>query len=252
MISVAENRDRIFPAQYSLPEVLVERITEAILSGGLKPGERIVESRLAKELGISRGPLREALKTLEVNGLIEYHKGRGTQVKSFSDEDLVAMIALRANLEGFAARYVVCQNNPRGMAKLSGILKQCKQAAREGRTSDWRDYDWQFHEAVVRLADNQFLFTSWRLISNLVRLFLYPHPGFEREAPVILSNYDKLSAALQSGDPNLAEATFRSIILVSAFRRLNHLPPLALASCKHPVLLHERYNLKRRSGKFAG
>ncbi len=136
MISVAENPDRIFPAQYSLPEVLAERITEAILSGELKPGERIVESRLARELSISRGPLREALKTLEVNGLIEYHKGRGTQVKSFSDEDLVAMVALRANLEGFAVRYVVCQNNPRGMAKLSGILKQCKQAAREGRAGD--------------------------------------------------------------------------------------------------------------------
>lgn len=162
------------------------------------------------------------------------------------------MAALRANLEDFAARYVVCQNNPRSMAKVSGILKQCKQAAREGRASDWREYDWQFHEAVIGRADNQFLLTSCRSISDLVRVFFHTHPGFEREAPAILSNYDKLSAALQSGDPNLAESMFRSIILVSACRRLTQLPPLALASCKHPVLRHERYSLKRRSGKFAG
>lgn len=83
MIPEAENPIWILPAQYTLPEVLAERITEAILSGVLKPGARIIESQLARELGISRGPLREALKTLEVNGLIEYRKGRGTNVRTF-------------------------------------------------------------------------------------------------------------------------------------------------------------------------
>src|SRR3712207_409844 len=65
------------PQQRSLPEIVAERVVEAIRAGDLKPGERIVENQLAKRLGVSRGPLREALKVLEANHLVENRRGRG-------------------------------------------------------------------------------------------------------------------------------------------------------------------------------
>jgi DNA-binding GntR family transcriptional regulator len=217
------------PPKRSLPEIVAERIVEAIRSGHLKPGERIVELTLSKELGVSRGPLREALKALQANHLVET-RARGTYVRAVSDDDLVRMVMLRANLEGFAARFVAAAMTPQIVETLTDLLRQGRAAADEGRTSDWRDLDWRFHETVVALADNPFLLSSWQAISNLVRLFLHTHAVFEKEVPATLANHDKLFAALVSGDPDRAEHAFRSIILGSAFRRFGRAFPDALAS----------------------
>lgn len=225
---VGENPWRM-PPKRSLPEIVAERIVEAIRSGHLKAGERIVELTLAKELGVSRGPLREALQALQANHLVET-RARGTYVRAVSDDDLVRMVVLRANLEGFAARFVAAGMSPQIVETLTDLLRQGRGAADEGRTSDWRDFDWRFHETVVALADNAFLLSSWRAISNLVWLFLHTHSVFEQEVGATLANHDKLFAALNSGDPDRAEHTFRSIILASAFRRFGRPIPDALAS----------------------
>ena len=218
------------PNQRSLPDVLAERIVEAIRTGILKPGERIVELQLARQLGVSRGPLREALKVLEANQIVESRRGRGSFVKQVSNEDLLRMVTLRAGLEGLAARSVAATITPEMLASLSRRLDEMKRLARRGRTSEWRDQDWRFHEAVCALADNPFLLAAWRSISNLVRLFLHTHPGYVHDMPRILSNHDTLLAALASGDPNEAERTFRAIILASALERLDIGAPPALAS----------------------
>ena len=208
------------PAQRSLPEVLAERIVEAIRTGILKPGERIVELQLSRQFGVSRGPLREALKVLEANQIVESRRGRGSYVKQATNDDLVRMVTLRAGLEGLAARFVAARITPDMLCDLSGRLGEMARLARRGRTSEWRDEDWRFHEAVCALADNPLLLSAWRSISNLIRLFLHTHPGYVHEAPRILSNHDALLAAIASKDPDLAERTFRRIILKSAFERL--------------------------------
>lgn len=218
------------PNQRSLPEVLAERIVEAIRTGILKSGERIVEVQLSRQLGVSRGPLREALKVLEANQIVESRRGRGSFVKQVSNEDLLRMVTLRAGLEGLAARSVASTITPEILGSLSRRLDEMKRLARRGRISEWRDQDWRFHEAICTLADNPFLLTAWRSISNLVRLFLHTHPGFVHESPRVLSNHDTLLAALASGDPDAAERSFRAIILTSALERLDMDIPPALTS----------------------
>ncbi len=218
------------PAQRSLPEVLAERIVEAIRTGILKPGDRIVELQLSRQLGVSRGPLREALKVLEANQIVEKQRGRGSYVKQVSTEDLVRMVTLRAGLEGLAARSVAATITPDMLSSLSRRLDEMTRLARRGRTSEWRDQDWHFHEAVCALADNPFLLSAWRSISNLVRLFLHTHPGYVHDVPRILSNHETMLAALESRDPDRAERTFRGIILTSAFHCLGVPVPPALTS----------------------
>lgn len=222
------------PQQRSLPEIVAERIVEAIQSGGLEPGQRIVESKLAKELGVSRGPLREALKTLEARQLVENRRGRGTYVTHVTSEDLLRMVTLRAGLESFAARFVATRMNPVIAATLTELLAESRRAAEEGRTSDWRDLDWRFHETVVAAADNPFLLTAWRSIGSLVRLFLHTHPVFVHDVATTLANHDKLVDALKSGDPDLAERVFRGVILASAFRRFGQPIPAALQPAERP------------------
>ena len=106
-------------------------------TGMLRPGERIVETTLATELGVSRGPHHEALKALEVNHLVESRRNQGTYVAQITPAQAWQMVTVRALLEGLAAR--ICVN------------------AAAGRTKERRDEDWQFHELVCRVADNEFL-----------------------------------------------------------------------------------------------
>ena len=229
-MSEAARRFSPLPPQRSLPETIAERIVEAIGSGHLQPGERIIELKLAVELGVSRGPLREALKVLETRQLVENRHGRGTFVTQASEDDLLQMVTLRANLEGFAARFVATSLTPELDAAMRDLLDAGRLAAGEGRTTDWRELDWQFHEMVVTGADNPFLLSAWRGIGHLVWLFLHTHPVFVRAVQDTLANHDILFAALRSGDPDRAETAFRQVILQSAYKRFGREAPAATAS----------------------
>ncbi len=236
-MSDATRRFRALPPQRSLPETIAERIVEAIGDGHLKPGERIVELKLAAELGVSRGPLREALKVLETRQLVENRHGRGTFVIQASEDDLLQMATLRANLEGFAARFVATSMTPELDGTLSDLLAAGRVAAAEGRTRDWRELDWQFHETVVAGATNPFLLSAWRSIGHLVWLFLHTHQVFVRAVKDTLTNHDILFAALRSGDPDRAETAFRQVILQSAYKRFGREAPAATAStdARYPI-----------------
>jgi DNA-binding GntR family transcriptional regulator len=204
----------------SLPEFVAMRFLEAMRSGALVPGERIIEATLAKRLGVSRGPLREALKALEAERLVERRAGRGMFVAEISVDRALQMILMRATLEGLAARLVAERYTPDLGAPLIEQHRLIEESAAAGRTSEWRDLDWRFHEMVCEASGNEYLLRSWVSISNLVRLFLHHHPAYEHKPEDLLRNHERFLAALRSGDPDLAEATFRSVIVESGYSRL--------------------------------
>ncbi len=212
--------------QRSLPEMVAERVVEAMRNGTLRPGQRIVEASLAGKLGVSRGSLREALKALEADHLVESRRSHGTYVAQVSQGQAWQMVTMRAVLEGLAARLVAARRDPKMLGMLEAQHRSIREHADAGRTSEWRDQDWLFHEMVCRAADNEFLLRSWQSIGNLVRLFLHQHPAFELQAEEVLGNHEDLIAALRSGDPDAADSTFRSVILRSGLRRLGmQVPP---------------------------
>ena len=211
--------DWSLPSRRPLPEIVADRITEAIRSGELQPGERIVELQLAKKLGVSRAPLREALKVMEANHLVESRHGRGTFVREPSVEEFVEMMTMRATLEGLAARLVTKRMTSELADEFKTLSKRIGTAAGARRVSEWRDLTWQFHGLVCASAKNGLLLSTWRSIRNFVRLFIHAHPGFEADVEKRLSNQANFLAALLSGDPERAEWTFRSVILRSAFER---------------------------------
>ncbi len=208
------------PPQRSLPEIVAERVVEAIRQGELKPGERIVEIQLAKKLGVSRGPLREALKMLEAAHIVASQRARGTFVADISAEDILQMMVVRATLEGMAARLVAGNRTAQTLGPLEDILDRLDEAARANRPDEMRELDWLFHETVCRLADNDFLLNGWSAISNLIRVFLREHTGFERDRETVLANHRKMLDAIASGTPDEAERAFRESILCSSQAKL--------------------------------
>lgn len=213
------------PPRASLPETLAARMVEAMRAGELSPGERIVEAALAARFGVSRGPLREALKALEAEHLVERRPGRSPRVATISPEQAAQMVVMRATLEGMAARLLAARATPAEFAALEAQHQRILAAALAKRVAEWRDADWHFHELVCRQSGNEFLLRAWLSMSNLVRLFLHRHPAFESAGEGVLANHDDLLAALRSRDPDRAEAEFRRVILESGFRRLGLTPP---------------------------
>ncbi|SAL76098.1 GntR family transcriptional regulator [Caballeronia telluris] len=224
------------PQQHSLPELVEARIVGAIRSGDLKPGERIVETQLAKRLSVSRGPLREALKSLEANRLVYTVRGKGTYVAEVSLDDFLRMTGVRAVLEGFAARLVAsrCRTEPAVVAQLEASLAALEQAEAEHNASSLRDVDWEFHELVCRLAENTFLHSTWHSISSLVRLYQQSNANYETRSGSVVHHHREFFEALKSGDADFAERTFRRIITETTYRSLRQTIPDAMAGMAQP------------------
>jgi DNA-binding GntR family transcriptional regulator len=216
------------PPQRSLPEIVAERLVEAIRSGTLMPGERLVETALAEKLKVSRGPLREALKALEANHLVESRRGRGTYVRAVTPDEVAQMIAVRALLEGLAARLVAVHATPAMVDQLERLHRRIEIAAHAGETAEWRDLDWSFHELICTYSGNAFLLASWRSISNLVRIYLHQHPAFLTNREGVLGNHAAFLDAISAKDPDRAEAVFRTVLLRTGFGRLGMQVPESL------------------------
>ena len=229
------------PRRRSLPEIVAERLVDAIRSGELQPGERVVESKLAKRFGVSRGPLREALRSLQANQLLESRNGHGAYVATLSADDLRDMLNVRAVLEGLAAKLVAQRRTPEMIKLLTKIRADLQTASLAADSTSWRDLSWRFHETICTLSGNDFLLRAWQSISNLVRLFLHSHPDFERDIPAVLRNHDDELAALRDAPPDEAEKIFKAIIMRSAASRF--------AQEKSPTLIPSR---KSRSKKSSG
>ena len=143
-----------------LREQIKEILLERILRGELEPGERLVETRLARELGTSQAPVREALRDLQLLRLVESEPFRGARVRAVDDSQLLPVFPVRAALEELAAREAA------RMAKgevevLDRELEGMRDAAARG---DWRtqiSHDIAFHRAMVELAGNEPLLQSW-------------------------------------------------------------------------------------------
>ena len=150
-------------ARTVLREQVKEVLLERILRGELEPGERLVETRLARELGTSQAPVREALRDLELLRLVESEPFRGSRVRAVDDSQLLPVFPVRAALEELAASEAA-RNPDRDVGALDHELESMREAA---AAADWRTqiaHDVAFHRAMVELAGNEPLLQSWLVL----------------------------------------------------------------------------------------
>jgi DNA-binding GntR family transcriptional regulator len=150
-------------ARTVLREQIKDILLERILRGELEPGERLVETRLARELGTSQAPVREALRDLQLLRLVESEPFRGARVRAVDDERLLPVFPVRMALEDLAAREAARRAGG-DVSALEDELEAMRAAAAAG---DWRtqiSHDLAFHRAVVELAENEPLLQSWLVL----------------------------------------------------------------------------------------
>src|SRR5438093_3385408 len=140
-----------------LREEIREQLIDDILSGRLGPGTRIIETRLAQELGVSQAPVREALRDLELFGFVVSSPFRGTQVRKISPEDLLEIYPVRAALEGVAARAAATRIAEATLAELEELIGAMREAAARNDHRAHVDADFAFHHAIIKASGNRML-----------------------------------------------------------------------------------------------
>lgn len=168
---------------------LRERITEAIrfkvLNGELAPGERIIEQKLAEEFHSSRGPIREALRQLEQEGLIEYSRNVGCSARKITTEDVYEIYLLRSSLEMAAIRHYECHFSNEEIQEMQMIVEQMQQLKQNELDEIYR-LDREFHGKIINKAGLPRLMKEWEALNfgNLIAAAFsgpYRHDLAERQ-----------------------------------------------------------------------
>jgi DNA-binding GntR family transcriptional regulator len=134
-----------------------EKIRGQILAGRLKPGERLVEDRLSAELGVSRVPVREALRGLSMEGLVRLEPNRGASVTEVTPELLAELVEVRTLLEALNARLAARRHDPEIVALLQDTLRRGNEAAQSGTADQLAQLNAEFHERLAEASRNSVL-----------------------------------------------------------------------------------------------
>lgn len=159
-------------ARSVLADQVRERLLERILSGRYPPDARIIETQVARELGTSQAPVREALRGLEALGVVEITPFRGARVRRPTRRELLEAYAVRSALESLAARLAVPRLTDADLARLTETTDAMQAAARADDAHRVAEADARFHGMIVALADNATLRKVWSSLEPFLRTYI--------------------------------------------------------------------------------
>ena len=192
-------------APRSLAEDAADEIRARILDGGFQRGEHLVEAKLAEQLRISRGPVREAFKVLRAEGLVEEEPRRGTFVVTLNSIDVREIYDLRAAIEGAAAFSIASARDPEAIRELRGILEKMAEASAARDLASIGRADLDFHEAICRLSGNRRLHSVFLQHVPALRTLIKIDEHLYGSAEIV-PQHSPLLAAIEEGDALLAKS----------------------------------------------
>jgi DNA-binding GntR family transcriptional regulator len=198
-------------ASDSLVELAYDSIRRSILAGQFKPGEHLVESRIAGELEISRAPVREAMQRLSQEGLTVERPRRGTFVREVSADDFVDIYNARVAIESAAVRLAVRRGA--SLAPIEKTLKAMTKAARRGDVPKTVDLELRVHEQICEASGNTYMALIFRSLAGPIRVALGMDDAAYENLEDVATEHVPLLEAMRSGDADLAVTTMQKHIV---------------------------------------
>jgi DNA-binding GntR family transcriptional regulator len=200
-----------------LSDQVKDHLLQAIIDGRYPPGARIVETRVARELGTSQAPVREALRDLEALGVVESTAFRGARVRRPSVDELLEAFIIRTELESLGARLAIPRLSDADFAALEALVRAMRAAADAGDAHAEAAADAAFHGRVVDLSGNETLRRVWRTLEPYSRTFItLASPGVDQRQ--VAEEHQPILDALRKRDPQLAADTYRRHFAVTEAR----------------------------------
>lgn len=187
-----------------LSEVVYDQLRQEILAGTILPGTRMMEIELSTKLGVSRTPIREALRKLEKEGLVIVEPRHGAYTSQVSKADMIGILEVRQQMDKLAASYATT----RGTAADFAHIEECAAAYEEAtKTKDSREIikcDESFHEAIAEASHNTTLLTIVTELQEMVVRFRYMYYNDPDIVQSMIDEHKEIIAAIKSGDENKA------------------------------------------------
>ncbi|MGH2558047.1 MAG: GntR family transcriptional regulator [Thermomicrobiales bacterium] len=221
-----------FADRKSLGQEIASLIKQAIAEGSLSPGQRIIESRLARDFGVSLTPVREAIRQLAGEGIIEISPNRGPSVWVVTAEDAFELYSLRAMLEGLAIRMAIARASPEERASIQAILDEMERLVDDDGVPSLLDNSRTIHEGIVRLSKHDYLIAVYNSLALRIAIVnrILGRESFKRRE---VEWHRPLVDALLGRDPDHAERIIREHI------RESYLAYTAVADGSKPATGHD-------------
>lgn len=207
---------------HSLSSAALAEIERMILAGELEPGERLTEVSLAARLGVSRGPLREAFRSLEEAGLVRTEKNRGVFVRALPVEEAMEIFDLRAAMDELVGRRLATSITPAALKEVRGLVEAMEQAVRAKDAPGYHLLNLRFHDRLVELAGNGKLTTVYRKLVKELSLFRRLNLAHGWVMPLSVGEHRHIVKAIASGNAAAAGQAMYEHTMESKERTLRH------------------------------
>ena len=191
--------------EQSLGSQIFNRIRDDILSGNYTPGEELKEATLGKQLGVSRTPVREALRQLDLEGLVEIAPNRGAKVIGISRKDVEDIYHMRARLEGLAARKAAEQIKEEELAELEEVILLSEFHVKKPESKQMVRLDGRFHEIMYRASGSRMLEHVLTDFLHYVKMARSHSVKTEHRAQESVKEHKRILEAIRQRDGDLAE-----------------------------------------------
>lgn len=192
----------------TLRERCTQHVRDQIISGAIKPGEHLKEMHLSEELGVSRGTLREALRPLELEGLIVDDGKRHMRVRQLTSQEILDLFEVRSSLETLAARKIVTSDRRK---EITDELRRDLEALKDPdlEFAQQLELDLKFHERLCDLAGNPQLLAAWRNLIGQIEMMIIAAGPTKASARMRFDEHIQIVEAIESGDQEEAAVTLR-------------------------------------------
>jgi len=197
-------------------------LRESITSGDFPPGMHLVEIPMAQKLGISRGPLREALRILETEGMVESFPGKGSFVTHVSERNIREVYSLRCILETEAIKLAIKNGTPDDFEKLDEILKAMFAAANIEDTKEVTLLDFQFHSQIWTMADHMLLKDILEGINTQIKRYVAVQTILYDDLTIGISDHKSILEALRNQDEEAAIKLIKNHLEVASKKIIEH------------------------------
>jgi DNA-binding GntR family transcriptional regulator len=202
----------------TMPDEVAHALREAILDGLLPPGTWMREAEVARELKVSRTPIRDAFRILAAEALITITANQGAMVSAMTTDDVIELYAMRSTLEGMAARLAARRAARQCAEQFAELIPEMRAAATQRRHADLARLNFRFHVIVLTAAGNRYLERLLGQLQNAARRFPDPTLGLPGRTDASVEEHVELAATISAGNADGAER-----LAVEHMRRLSEL-----------------------------
>ena len=196
----------------SIREQTLDTLRDAILSGELKPGQALTEMDLSRQLGVSRAPIREALRILNSEGLVETIPYHGTTVSRLTKDDIEEIYGMRILLESYAMERVIAVGDAEAMGRLRAMVDGMVRSGDSGDLKTVNELDRDFHDALIEMGAHTLLLSMWQMVAMKVRQVMALVNRRNTDLTQIARNHLPLLDAMEAGDVARAQEILRGHI----------------------------------------